>query len=176
MMVTLHPSSSSSLPTSLHIIFTPPPLLFIPSTHTLHSVCSTDFLPPVSLPQFYPPHLDSLSPCSCTPPTQIFASTPPLLLSISASDLALLLLLLGLSLTGYIIPPPFLLPLAYFLRFYQFLPSSRLQHPPASCLSLLLWLSAFSHLASASCPARVVCLLPPFCFSFFFAVHLWSVN
>lgn len=57
MSVTLHPSSSLS--TSLHIIFTsPPPPCFL-STHTLHSVCSTDFLPPVSLPHFYPPHLDS---------------------------------------------------------------------------------------------------------------------
>lgn len=36
----------------------PPPPCFL-STHTLHSVCSTDFLPPVSLPHFYPPHLDS---------------------------------------------------------------------------------------------------------------------
>lgn len=36
---------------------TPPPIIL--STHTLHSVCSTDFLPPVS-PPFCPPHLSSL--------------------------------------------------------------------------------------------------------------------
>lgn len=54
-----------------------PPPSFILSTHTLHSVCSTDFLPPVS-PPFYPPHFGSL-------PMQLhfadpnFSSTPSLL-------------------------------------------------------------------------------------------------
>lgn len=100
MTATPYPLSSSSLSTSLSS--SPPP--FILSTHTLHSVCSTDFLPPVSLPPFYPPHLGSL-------PMQLhfadpnFPSTPPLLLSISPSDLALPLPLLSLSLTGYIIQP-----------------------------------------------------------------------
>lgn len=112
MTVTPHPSASSSASLfylsshHLHPPFPPPPrLLFIPSTHTLHSVCSTDFLPPVSFPQFYPPHLDSL-PVQLHSVDPNFAPTPPLLLSISASDLALLLLLLSLSLTSYIIRPP----------------------------------------------------------------------
>lgn len=74
MTVTPHPPTSCSLSTPLSS--SPPP--FILSTHTLHSVCSTDFLPPVSLPPFYPSHLGSL-------PMQLhfadpnFPSTPPLL-------------------------------------------------------------------------------------------------
>ena len=65
--------SPPSLPTSLSS--SPPP--FILSTHTLHSVCSTDFLPPVSLslslppPLFFftPPHLGSL-------PMQLHSADP----------------------------------------------------------------------------------------------------
>lgn len=49
MTAALHPSSS--LPTAPHIISTPlpsPPLFLVcfRSSHALHSVCSTDFLPP----------------------------------------------------------------------------------------------------------------------------------
>lgn len=65
-----------------------------------------------------------------------FPSTSPLLLSISASDLALPLPLLSLSLTGYIIRlHSFSSFLPFFvLLFYQFLPSSLLSASPFASL------------------------------------------
>jgi len=66
--------SPSSLSTSLSS--SPPPLIL--STHTLHSVCSTDFLPPVS-PPFYPPHLSSPLPMQLHFVDPNFPFTPSLL-------------------------------------------------------------------------------------------------
>lgn len=163
-------SSISSSTSHLH----PPP--FILSSHTLHSVCSTDFLPPVSLPPFSPLLISAFSRCSCTPSTQMLL--PPLLsFSISQSDLALPLPLLSLSLTGYIIQlhsSSFL-----FFLFPPFVPSNASSHlafsiPAASCLSPLLCVSDFSRLASASCLPPSVCLLSHFRVSFFLSV-LWAL-
>lgn len=160
--------SPPSLPTSLSLILTPS----IYPLYTYSTFCLLNWFPASCLslspsPFFLPLLISALSRCSCTPPTQISLPTPPLLLSISPSDLALPLLLLGLSLTGYIIQLHSSSLMSFFAwRSFQFLLSSRLQHCPAPRLSFLLWLSASSHLASASRPPRLVCLPSPFMFLF----------
>lgn len=140
MTVTPHPPlTSSTLSTSLSS--SPPP--FILSTHTLHSVCSTDFLPPVSLPPFYPPHLGFL-------PMQLyfadpnFTSIPPLLLSISLSDLALPLPLLSLSLTSYNIQ----LHSSSLLPFSPCVPTNSFPHLTFSILLHLACIFSFGFLLS----------------------------
>lgn len=179
MMVTLHTplllllfffSTSLSLPSS------PPP--FILSSHTLHSVCSTDFLPPVSLPPFYPPHLASLPDAAALrrPKFPFHLSSPSIHLCIwprSTSPAAQ-------SITYRLhYPAPFLLLLFAFFR-PAFLPIPPLVSPLSIPLRLACLFCfgffAFSDLASASCPPRLVCLLSPFCFFFLLFVSFWPVN
>lgn len=164
-----------SAPSLLLLLFLPLSLILTPSIYPLYTYstfCLLNWFPASCLslspsPFFLPLLISALSRCSCTPPTQISLPTPPLLLSISPSDLALPLPLLGLSLTGYIIQLHSSSLMSFFAwRSFQFLLSSRLQHCPAPRLSFLLWLSASSHLASASRPPRLVCLPSPFMFLF----------
>ncbi len=154
------------LSVSCSLILTSSPLPFILSTHTLHSVCSTDFLPPVSLPPFHSPHL-------CSLPMQLhiadpnFPSTPPLHLSISPSDLALPLPLLSRSLTRYIIQ---LHSSSSFHFRLKVLPIPSLILPVASpCILLVFSALVFCFLSFSVSLMSASFGLPPvtfFCFSF----------
>lgn len=136
------PSSSSALSTSLSLSLShlhPP--RFILSTHTLHSVCSTDFL---SIPLFTL-LISAPSRCSCTSSTQIslllFSFHPSLhLTSLYLSPL------LSLSLTGYIIQ----------LHFFFFSPPIPSASPTFLCCSLSFSVgflsSSFGHLPLPSSP------------------------
>lgn len=166
------PAPILSLSTSLHIIFTPLPHPPMFSLYTYSTFCLLNWFPVSCLS--FPFLLSSswlFSPCSCTLPTPNPNSHPfPLyLLSVSACDLALSFLLLSLSLTIYIIRlnSSSLLPISACVFSPIPLLSSCLQHFPVSYPSLLVWLPAFAHLASAPCLAHLVGLLPiilPFSF------------
>lgn len=145
---------------SSHHLHPPPPMF---SLYTYPTFCLLNWFPASCL--FFPFLLSSswlFSPCSCTLPTQILHPFPLYLLSISARDLALSFLLLILSLIMYIIRfnSSSLLPISTCVFPPIPLLSSCLQHFLASYLSLLVWLPAFAHLASAPCLAHLVGLLP----------------
>lgn len=166
-----HPHPTVLLSFYLSLIFTPS---FILSTHTLHSVCSTDFLPPVS-PPFYPPHFSSL-------PMQLhfadpnFPSTPSLLFFYPSFHLTSLYLShcsvyhLPATLSSSI-PPPF----RPFSSRSTFLPIPPLILPSASSLQFAVF-SAFSNLVSQPPVLLIlVCLLSPFSFSLFLSVSFFPV-